>query len=148
MKYFDQIVHNPIFLPAITAWLTAQVIKLILTLIFQKRWDWVRLFGAGGMPSAHSSSVTCAAVTAGLVAGFDSVAFGIATVFALVVMYDAAGVRRAAGSQATLLNDIVETFFSEHYINQVKLKELLGHQPREVLAGSLLGIVVAIAFYL
>lgn len=147
MRYFEQILHNPIFLPTITAWIGAQVLKVVLTLAFQRKLNWALLLSSGGMPSSHSASVTCAAITAGLVAGFDSLAFGIATVFALVVMYDAAGVRRAAGIQARRLNNLIETFFAEHYINQKKLKELLGHKPNEVLAGCLLGAIIAIAFH-
>ena len=147
MRYLDQFLHNPILAPAITSWLVAQLLKLLLTLIFKRKLDLVRLIGAGGMPSSHSATVTTTAVTTGLVAGFDSLLFGIATVIALVVMYDAAGVRRAAGKQAKLLNELIDNYFSEHYINQAKLKELLGHTPIEVLAGALLGIIVSLAFY-
>lgn len=148
MKYVNQFLQNPILAPALTSWLAAQFIKLMLTLIFQRKLDLVRLFGAGGMPSSHSATVTAAAVTTGLVLGFDNVVFGIATVIALVVMYDAAGVRRAAGKQAKLLNELIENYFAEHYINQTKLKELLGHTPIEVLAGALLGIIVALVYYI
>lgn len=147
MRYVNQFLHNPILAPALTSWLSAQVIKLVLTLIFQRKLDLVRLFGSGGMPSSHSATVTTSAVTTGLVLGFDSVFFGIATVFALVVMYDAAGVRRAAGKQAKLLNELIENFFAEHYFNQAKLKELLGHTPIEVLAGALLGIIISLAYF-
>jgi uncharacterized protein len=147
MKYVNQFLHNPILAPALTSWVLAQLIKLVLTLIFQRKFDLVRLFGSGGMPSSHSATVTTAAVTTGLVLGFDSVYFGIATVIALVVMYDAAGVRRAAGKQAKLLNELIENYYAEHYINQAKLKELLGHTPIEVLAGALLGIIVSLAYF-
>lgn len=148
MSYLAQFLHNPILAPALTAWIVAQLIKLVLTLVFQRRLDLVRLIGSGGMPSAHSATVTATAATTGLVLGFDSVLFGIAAIFAIVVMYDAAGVRRAAGKQAKLLNELIENFFSEHYINQDKLKELLGHTPIEVLAGALLGIIVSLAYFL
>lgn len=147
MKYLYQFLHNPILAPALTSWIAAQLIKLVLTLIFQRRLDLVRLIGSGGMPSSHSATVTTAAVTTGLVLGFDSVFFGIAMVIALVVMYDAAGVRRAAGKQAKLLNELIDNYFSEHYINQAKLKELLGHTPIEVLAGALLGIIVSLVYF-
>lgn len=147
MKYVSQFLHNPILAPALTSWLAAQLIKLVLTLIFQRKLDLVRLIGSGGMPSSHSATVTTTALTAGLVAGFDSLMFGIALMFAFVVMYDAAGVRRAAGKQAKLLNELIENYFSEHYINQKKLKELLGHTPIEVLAGALLGIIVSLAYF-
>lgn len=147
MSVVQQLLHNQILMATLTAWVLAQFIKLLLTLIFQRKLDLVRLFGAGGMPSAHSASVTCAAIMAGLLNGFDSAIFGIATVIALVVMYDAAGVRRAAGKQAKLLNELIENYYAEHYINEKKLKELLGHTPVEVLAGSLLGFAIAIAYY-
>jgi uncharacterized protein len=147
MKYFNQFLHNPILAPALTAWVAAQLIKLVLTLIFKRKFDLVRLFGSGGMPSSHSATVTAAAMTTGLVSGFNSGLFGIASVIALVVMYDAAGVRRAAGIQAKLLNELIENYYSEHYINQKKLKELLGHTPIEVLAGALLGIIVSLAYF-
>lgn len=148
MKYVTQLLHNPILAPAVTSWVVAQLIKLILTLIFQRKLDLVRLIGSGGMPSSHSATVTATAATTGMLLGFDSIFFGIAAMFAFVVMYDAAGVRRAAGKQAKLLNELIENFFSEHYINQTKLKELLGHTPIEVLAGALLGIIVSMAYFL
>lgn len=147
MQYIAQFLQNPILAPALTSWLAAQLIKLFLTLIFQKKLDLVRLIGSGGMPSSHSATVTSTAVTAGLVAGFDSLLFGVAAMIALVVMYDAAGVRRAAGKQAKLLNELIENFYAEHYINQAKLKELLGHTPIEVLAGALLGIIVSLVYF-
>ena len=147
MKYVNQLFNNPVLVPTLIAWVLAQFIKLVLTLLFQRKLDLVRLFGAGGMPSSHSASVTCAAMMAGLLNGFHSVIFGLAAVIALVVMYDAAGVRRAAGKQAKLLNELIENYFSDHYINQKKLKELLGHTPVEVLAGGILGIVISIVYF-
>ena len=147
MKYVNQLFNNPVLVPTLIAWVLAQFIKLVLTLLFQRKLDLVRLFGSGGMPSSHSASVTCAAMMAGLLNGFNSVIFGLAAVIALVVMYDAAGVRRAAGKQAKLLNELIENYFSDHYINEKKLKELLGHTPVEVLAGSILGIVISIVYF-
>ncbi len=147
MDVLQQLVRNQILMSTVIAWVLAQLIKVVLTLIFQRKLDLVRLFGSGGMPSSHSASVTCAATMAGLLNGFDSAIFGIATVIALVVMYDAAGVRRAAGKQAKLLNELIENYYAEHYINEKKLKELLGHTPVEVVAGSMLGIAIAIVYY-
>jgi acid phosphatase family membrane protein YuiD len=147
MDVLQQLVHNQILMSTVIAWVLAQLIKVVLTLFFQRKLDLVRLFGSGGMPSSHSASVTCAATMAGLLNGFDSAIFGIATVIALVVMYDAAGVRRAAGKQAKLLNELIENYYAEHYINEKKLKELLGHTPVEVVAGSMLGIAIAIVYY-
>lgn len=147
MLVLQQLLHNQILMSTVIAWVLAQLIKVVLTLIFQRKLDWVRLFGSGGMPSSHSASVTCAATMAGLLNGFDSAIFGIAMVIALVVMYDAAGVRRAAGKQAKLLNELIENYYAEHYINEKKLKELLGHTPIEVAAGCILGIAIAIVYY-
>ncbi len=147
MDVLQQLVRNQILMSTVIAWVLAQLIKVVLTLIFQRKLDLVRLFGSGGMPSSHSASVTCAATMAGLLNGFDSAIFGIATVIALVVMYDAAGVRRAAGKQAKLLNELIDNYYAEHYINEKKLKELLGHTPVEVVAGSMLGIAIAIVYY-
>lgn len=146
MVYLRQAVSNPILVPSLIAWLVAQVLKVILTLITHRKFDVLRLVGAGGMPSAHSAVVTSVAISSGIICGFDSVAFGLAASLAMVVMYDAAGVRRAAGKQAALLNEIVENFFREHYVNEKKLKELLGHTPTEVFAGAVLGIAVAILY--
>ena len=147
MKYLEQFIHNPILAPALTSWLAAQVIKLLLTLLFQKKLVLYRLIDSGGMPSSHSSTVTTVAVTTGLTAGFNSPLFGVAAILALIVMYDAAGVRRAAGKQAKLLNELIENYFAEHYINQKKLKELVGHTPIEVLAGCVLGVIVSLAYF-
>ncbi|MDD3243431.1 MAG: divergent PAP2 family protein [Eubacteriales bacterium] len=146
MTYLKDLASNPVLIPALIAWATAQIIKVILTLIIHRKFDAFRFVGSGGMPSAHSAVVTCVAVSAGLIQGFNSVAFGLAASLAMVVMYDAAGVRRAAGKQAALLNELVENFFTEHYVNEKKLKELLGHTPVEVLVGSVLGALVAIAY--
>jgi acid phosphatase family membrane protein YuiD len=147
LSFVDQLLHNPILAPALTAWLSAQLLKVLLTLILRRKLNLVLLVEAGGMPSAHSATMTSVAVTTGLAAGFDSLLFGVTAMLALVVMYDAVGVRRAAGIQARLLNEIIENFFSEHYINRKKLKELIGHTPVEVFAGALLGIIISLAFY-
>ena len=144
---FFELLANRVLMTCVAAWFIAQALKVFFYYILEKRWDLGRMFGLGGMPSSHSASVTCAATMAGLLNGFDSAIFGIATVIALVVMYDAAGVRRAAGKQAKLLNELIDNYYAEHYINEKKLKELLGHTPVEVVAGSMLGIAIAIVYY-
>lgn len=96
------------------------------------------------MPSSHSALVTALAASVGQVQGWDSTEFAIATVFAIIVMYDAAGVRQAAGKQAKVLNQIVDEMFQEHpEFNEDRLKELLGHTPVQVIVGSILGIGIA-----
>ena len=99
---------DSVLVTCVLAWFIAQLIKVIYTLIKNKKIDFRRFIGAGGMPSSHSSFVTSLATSVGIEKGFSSVEFAIATVFSLVVMYDAAGVRRAAGQQARILNKIVE----------------------------------------
>ncbi len=135
---------NSIFVTAILSWFVAQVIKVILVLLIEKKLDFRRLIGSGGMPSSHSSFVVSLATSVGLVEGFSSSIFALSVVFALVVMYDAAGVRRAAGKQAKILNKMVEEWGKEEfYETGKKLKELLGHTPFEVFLGAILGIVIA-----
>jgi len=139
---------DSVLVPCFAAWFIAQLIKVIITLVKKKKIDFRRFVGAGGMPSSHSSSVTCLAMTVGLIDGFCNIAFAICTVFAVIVMYDAAGVRRAAGQQAKILNKIVEEWFKSNLKEKDKqLKELLGHTPKEVFAGAILGIAVALIWY-
>ena len=129
---------------ALTVPLIAQTIKFTLHLIFDKKIDFRLFTTTGGMPSAHSAFVVGLSTTVGLICGFDSIVFAIALVNALVVMYDAAGVRRAAGRQAACLNRILDDFY-KHEIQEIggKLKELLGHTPFEVFVGALLGAYIA-----
>ena len=132
---------------AITVPLIAQTIKFTLHLIFDKKIDFRLFTTTGGMPSAHSAFVVGLSTTVGLIEGFNSVLFSIAFVNALVVMYDAAGVRRAAGRQAACLNRILDDFY-KHEIQEIggRLKELLGHTPHQVFWGAILGI--AYSYYI
>lgn len=116
------------------AWAMAQVIKIILHLIKDGKFNPERVFGAGGMPSSHSAFVTSLAVAVGELEGYTSSSFAITAAFALVVMYDACGVRRAAGQQAVVLNQLLT--------GEVKLKEFIGHSPIEVLMGAILGVTM------
>jgi len=137
--------NSNVIVTCILAWFIAQLIKVILTLIIEKRIDFRRFVGSGGFPSSHASFVTSLATAVGLVNGFNGSEFAISVVLALVVMYDAAGVRRAAGQQARILNKIVEEFDIKDLAKTDKrLKELLGHTPKEVFAGAILGIVIAL----
>lgn len=125
-------------------WLCIQIFKLIYDLVTTKKFNFKRIIGAGGMPSSHSAVVTCLATLVGKAEGTDSIMFAMATIFALVVMYDAAGVRRAAGKQAHLLNKIIETPGLTGVEVQERLVEVLGHTPLQVIVGATLGIVVGI----
>jgi acid phosphatase family membrane protein YuiD len=125
------------------AWILAQFIKFAATLARERRVDFAYFVSTGGMPSAHSASVSALAVSAGLAEGFESTFFAIAVVVALVVMFDAQSVRRAAGHQAALLNQMIAELFKDRHFSHGKLKELLGHTPLEVFAGLAIGGAVA-----
>lgn len=123
-------------------WFFIQSYKLIYDLVKTKKFNFKRILGAGGMPSSHSAVVTSLATMLGINEGFNSPIFGLAVIFAFVVMYDATGVRRAAGKQAKLLNKIVETPGLTNVEVTEKLQEVLGHTPVQVLVGAIIGIAV------
>lgn len=134
-----------VIVTCLLSWFIAQFLKVILTLIRDKKIDFRRFIGAGGFPSSHTALVTSLATAVGLIDGFSGTEFAITAVLALVVMYDAAGVRRAAGQQARILNKIVEEWEHADFAKTDKrLKELLGHTPKEVFAGAILGILIAV----
>ncbi|GAA0355871.1 divergent PAP2 family protein [Bacillus horti] len=148
-------------IPLLTALLAigiAQFIKVPLYYIPNKNWNWGLIFSTGGMPSSHSAAVTGLTTGIALEYGVDSPLFAISTVFAIIVMFDAAGVRRHAGEQAVVINRLVDDFnqmlrevknwnVQTEQMKRIRLKELLGHQPIEVLMGGLLGIGIGIAFH-
>lgn len=138
------VLENRVLIAAVLAWFIAQVLKVILVFWKEKRLDFSRMVGSGGMPSSHSALITAMAASVGKYAGLDSVLFAIAATVAMVVMYDAANVRREAGRQAELLNKIVLDLYRDNHLDQEKLKELLGHTPVEVAAGMVLGIAVGV----
>jgi acid phosphatase family membrane protein YuiD len=144
MQDFGDIFHNQILLAAIAACLIAQVLKLFVEFAKHGKVNVRSLVETGGMPSAHSALVTALATGVGQTVGWASPEFAVAVVFAIIVMYDAAGVRQAAGKQARVLNQIIDEFFQgEHQFNEDRLKELLGHTPFQVIIGSMLGIFVS-----
>ena len=130
----------------IATWFFIQLFKLIYDLIKTKKFNFKRILGAGGMPSSHSAVATSLATLIGCNEGFDSPLFAIAAIFACVVMYDAAGVRRAAGKQVKLLNKIVETPGLSNVEVTERLVEVLGHTPFQVLVGAIIGILVGFIF--
>lgn len=145
MQNFGDVVHNWVLLVSFAASLTAQVLKLVVEFAINRKINFRVIVETGGMPSSHSALVTALATGVGQVKGWDSVEFAIATIFAIIVMYDAAGVRQAAGKQARILNQIVDEMFQENpEFNEDRLKELLGHTPIQVIAGSALGIAIAL----
>ena len=145
-SFWSEIFFNRALWAAATAVLVAQILKVFWVLLVERRW-WLRMFiEAGGMPSSHSAMVSALATSTGIQAGWNSPLFAVAAIFAAVVMYDAAGVRRAAGMQAEVLNKIIDDLYQGRPIRFERLKELLGHSPIEVLAGALLGISLAAWF--
>lgn len=143
MNFIEQLLSNKVLITCITAWFIAQLLKIILTFYKTKKIDITRFVGSGGMPSSHTSFVMSLATSIGKLEGWSSPWFAMAISFAFVVMYDAAGVRRAAGYQAKVLNMIIDDLTHHKPLGNKRLKELLGHTPKEVLAGAILGIVIA-----
>ena len=144
MQDFAHILENHVLVVATLACLIAQASKIIVELVQHGKVNVRVLVTTGGMPSAHSALVTALATGIGQTLGWASTEFALATIFAVIVMYDAAGVRQAAGKQARILNQIIDELFQEHpKFNEDRLKELLGHTPFQVIVGSALGIAVS-----
>ena len=116
---------------------------MVLFYITEKKWDVRRFFGAGGMPSTHSALSMSVAVSIGYMEGWDSALFALALTIAIIVMADAAGVRRATGEQAKVLNKIILEFFEEIKIRDKRLREFIGHTPFEVIVGAIVGFAIA-----
>jgi len=135
---------TPFFVSAFSGWIIAQAIKMMTGLVRTRRVDFRYLLRTGGMPSAHSSMVCALFTSLGLTQGFGAPVTMLAFAFASITMFDAASVRRAAGLQANVLNQMIQELFKEHRLSQTHLKELLGHTRKEVFAGMLLGIGTAI----
>lgn len=146
MNFLQDVFHNTIFVSAALGWLVAQVLKTLIYLIINKRFVAERMVGGGGMPSSHSATVCALATAAGMRYGGGSFEFAIAAMFAIVVMYDAMGVRRETGIQAKVLNEMMEllTNMGKEMSAEDKLKELVGHTPLQVLMGAILGILIAV----
>jgi len=147
MSFFDEILYNNALWIALCAWLVAQVIKIIFEFVRSRKFKWALLMSSGGMPSSHSSFVTAVTTVIGLTEGFDSPIFALGAIVSLIVMYDASGVRRAAGNQARVINDILASLENSGVKLDKKLKEVLGHTPVEVLAGGMLGVLIALILY-
>ena len=127
-------------------WFFIQLFKLIYDLVTTKKFNFKRILGAGGMPSSHSAVVVALCTMIGKNYGINSAIFGLSVVFAFVVMYDAAGVRRAAGKQAKLLNKIVQTPGLTGVEVTERLQEVLGHTPTQVFVGAFIGLIVGLVF--
>ncbi len=146
MDTFKQIVTNKCLIIPLCVWFFIQIFKFLTDFVVNKKINLKRLMGAGGMPSSHSAVVCALSSSVGKIYGFDSGIFAISIIMAFVVMYDAAGVRRAAGKQASILNKIIETPGLTTIQVQEKLVEVLGHTPVQVFVGAIIGFVVGAIF--
>jgi acid phosphatase family membrane protein YuiD len=125
------------------AWVIAQFSKPFIQYVRTREWAWSWFFSAGGMPSTHSAIIVAATTAIGFTMGFASPEFALSVAISMIVLYDAAGVRRQAGEHARVINAIIDDFSHGHPLKEENLKELLGHTPGEVIIGILVGIVVA-----
>jgi len=146
-EVLTQFFRNKIFLTTLSAWIIAQAIKVSIGAIRERKFDFRWFVGTGGMPSSHAAGASCLATAIGLEYGFDTVYFALAASFAIVVMFDAQGVRRASGKQARVLNKVMEDIYWQGRIHEHRLRELIGHTPVEVITGLLLGIIIALVVH-
>ncbi len=142
---FYEIITNKVLVIPLCAWAVAQLIKTFVALLQGKGLDFRYLVSSGGMPSAHSAVVTALATAVGMIQGFGSAVFGIAVILAVVVMYDAAGVRQSVSHQSVVLNHIVHELRLKHPLTSLEadIRELIGHTPFQVIVGAALGIAIA-----
>lgn len=147
MDYLNGIAQNEILLSAVAGWFVAQVLKTLIHLFVTKTFNPERLVGTGGMPSSHSATVCGLATAVGINYGTAGIEFAIAAVFAIVVMYDALGVRRETGKQAKVLNEMMNLFnnMGTKMSTEDRLKEFVGHTPFQVIVGALIGFGLAVA---
>ena len=146
MNVFNEIIHNKFVVVPVVVWFCIQLFKVISELVVKKKFNFKRILGAGGMPSSHTAIVVTLTVMIGKEMGFNSPLFAVSLIFSLIIMYDAAGVRRAAGKQASLLNKIMDTPGLTNIEMQERLVEVLGHTPVQVFVGALIGIIVGAIF--
>ena len=146
MNFLQDLIQNRIFVSAVLGWFIAQVLKTIIHMFITKKFVAERMIGSGGMPSSHSATVCALATSTGMIYGGGSFEFAIAVILAIIVMHDAMGVRRETGIQAKVINEMLEVFtnMGKKMSPEEKLKEFVGHTPLQVLAGAILGILVAV----
>jgi acid phosphatase family membrane protein YuiD len=137
------LLSNSVLIAGFISWSLAQLIKIPWNYFSKRRWDWVLLLRAGGMPSSHAALVASVAHSIGLFAGFNTPLFALALTLAVIVIYDATGIRRQAGIHAEFINRIIRDMVKGKRSQEKQLREVLGHTPMEALAGTLLGIGVA-----
>lgn len=142
-----EVLNNRVFVTTFFAWFIAQSLKVLLGVIREKRFNFKWFVGTGGMPSSHAAGVVALATSVGIQEGTGSALFAVTCMFAVVVISDAQGVRRATGKQAEILNKMLEDIYWKKHIEEDRLKELVGHTPIEVIAGIAMGLLVAFGFY-
>ncbi len=140
-----EIITNKALVIPIAVWFVSQLLKVFVALAREKRWDWWLLVRSGGMPSSHTALVCSLAAVVAITQGLNSVAFAITAILAMVVMYDAAGVRQAVSQQSAILNRIVKELLDKRPRDEVErdLREFIGHTPFQVITGAVLGIFIA-----
>lgn len=142
------IFQNRALISGLTGWLLAQILKVPFEYLRSRKWKWAMLLAAGGMPSSHSALMVGATIAIGLHEGFDSSMFALGVAITMIVIYDAAGVRRQAGMHAERINVLFEELLRGHIWSEEELREVLGHTPLEVTGGVLLGIIVAVLLWM
>ena len=149
MFYIDlvEFSKNYIFGTTVAAWVIAQLIKVLLGVFREKRFNFRWFVGTGGMPSSHAAGVSALSTSIGISYGFDSALFAVTLVFTLIVLFDAQGVRFSTGKMAEVLNKMLDDIYWKKRLDDKQLKEFLGHTPVEVFAGIALGIVVSLLLY-
>ena len=146
-NFSSEIWHNRIFIITLSVWILAQSTKVIIGFFKEKKFNFRWFIGTGGMPSSHAAGVTALAISVGMEYGFNEALFAVCAIFALITMFDAQGVRRSAGQQATILNKMMDDIYWKGQIEERRLLELVGHTPIQVLAGFLFGIFWTIILY-
>lgn len=147
MHSISGIFVNHAIICSLISWFLAQSMKILLYYRVEHVWDWNRFVGSGGMPSSHTAMVVALAITVGATSGFDTAVFAVCLVFAFIVMYDATGVRRETGTQATVINQILkDVLINGKRISDEQLKELVGHTPFEVLGGFVVGLCTSLIY--
>ena len=146
MEFITELLHNRIFVSAALGWMVAQVLKTIIHMILTTQFVAERMVGSGGRPSSHSATVCALATATGMECGAGSPEFAITSMLAIIVMYDAMGVRRETGKQGRVLNEMLEIFtnMGKEISPEKRLKEFVGHTPLQVLMGAILGIAIAV----
>jgi acid phosphatase family membrane protein YuiD len=143
----DQFLSNKIVIATFLGWFIAQFLKILIGAIYEKRFNFKWFVGTGGMPSSHTAGVSALATAVGIQEGVGSAIFVVALMFAIVVICDAQGFRRATGKQAEALNKIIDDIYWKRGVQEDRLKELLGHTPVQVFAGLALGIIIPFILY-